>query len=197
VAVHLEVQCAWGRGVYHSRIQQFSIAATFTTYSDDGQSHVVHAVGDYPVLSWQWTRLHHWDNILWTPPSISCSHYQLVLDTLHCSRAKERTLLCLWVMIRLHTWHRRKFHIRDNQLTQGARITSQFQKKMGLCWACTTITSNCKLAGEQYIPKVKLEIKFLLPQSVSQGNASHLGIYQEVSLPVSAGWVGVMGYWTL
>jgi hypothetical protein len=56
------------------------------------------------------------------------------------------------------------------------------------------ITSNCDLAGEQYIPKVKLGIKFLLPQTESQVNANDLGVYQEVSLSVSAGWVGVMGY---
>jgi len=46
-----------------------------------------------------------------------------------------------------------------------------------------TITSNCDLAGVQYIPKMKLGIKFLFPQIVSQVNANHLGIYQEVSLP--------------
>jgi len=56
------------------------------------------------------------------------------------------------------------------------------------------ITRNCDLAGEQYIPKVKLGIKFLLPQTESQVNANHPGVYQEVSLSVSAGWVGVMGY---
>jgi len=57
-----------------------------------------------------------------------------------------------------------------------------------------TITSNCDLAGEQYIPKVKQGIKFLLLQIVSQVNANHLWVYQEFSLPASAGWVGVMGY---
>jgi len=53
------------------------------------------------------------------------------------------------------------------------------------------------MAGEQYIPKLKLGIKFLLPQIVSQVNENHLEVYQEVSLPASAGWVGVIGYRTL
>lgn len=110
-----------------------------------------------------------------SPPSISCSHYQLVLDTLHSSHAKERAFLFLWVTICLYTWHRRKFLIRDNQLTQGARIASQFQNKMGLCWTRMTITSYCDFAGVQYIPKLKLGIKFLLPQIVSQVNVNHLG----------------------
>ena len=49
VVVQLEVHCAYDRGVCHSCIQQFSIAVTLTTYSDDGQSRVGHAVGDHPV----------------------------------------------------------------------------------------------------------------------------------------------------
>jgi hypothetical protein len=57
-----------------------------------------------------------------------------------------------------------------------------------------TITSNCDLAVEQYIPKVQLGIKFLLPQIISQVTVNHLGVYQEVSHPASIGWVGVMGF---
>jgi hypothetical protein len=57
-----------------------------------------------------------------------------------------------------------------------------------------TITSNCDLSVEQYIPKMKLGIKFPSPQIISQVKANHLGVFQEVSHPASAGWVGVTAY---
>jgi hypothetical protein len=53
-----------------------------------------------------------------------------------------------------------------------------------------TITSNRDLAAEQYIPKMKLGIKFPLPQIISFVNANHWGSNKKLAvLPQQVGRV--------